>query len=270
MRRYKVGILGSGVISRTYLADIQAFYHALDVTACADLYVELASALAQEFGVPHAYTVEQLLADDEIDIIVNLTPPQMHVAVDRQILGAGKHLFSEKPFAPTLAEAKELLQLAAEKGVQVGCAPDTFLGSGLQSVRYYLDNGLIGKPFFVTANMTSAGVESWHPNPGAFYRAGAGPVMDMAPYYLSAIVCLLGPIESIAAFSAQPRARRGWCPAWTCWSTTRSPPRQTAAKNLWTPTWTIWPAPLMSTPSARCGSSRPGCRCCAAARRPWW
>ena len=208
MRRYKVGILGSGVISRTYLADIQAFYHALDVTACADLYVERASALAQEFGVPHAYTVEQLLADDEVDIIINLTPPQMHVAVDRQILGAGKHLFSEKPFAPTLAEAKELLQLAAEKGVQVGCAPDTFLGSGLQSVRYYLDNGLIGKPFFVTANMTSAGVESWHPNPGAFYRAGAGPVMDMAPYYLSAIVCLLGPIESIAAFSAQPRSER--------------------------------------------------------------
>ncbi len=211
MRRYTVGILGSGVISRTYLADIRSFYHQLQVTACADLLPERAEALAREFEVPHACTVEQLLRDPDVDIVVNLTPPQSHVEVDRQILEAGKHLFSEKPFAPTLAQAKEILALAAQKGLQVGCAPDTFLASGLQSVRYYLDNGLIGTPFFVTANMTSAGVESWHPNPGPFYREGAGPVMDMGPYYLSAIVSLLGPIQSIAAFSVQPtKERRVW------------------------------------------------------------
>lgn len=208
MRQYTVGILGSGVISRTYLADIRNFYHRLQVMACADLLLERAEALTREFEVPYAYTVEQLLRDPDIDIIVNLTPPQTHVEVDRQILEAGKHLFSEKPFAPTLAQAKEILALAEQKGLKVGCAPDTFLASGLQSVRYYLDNGLIGTPFFVTANMTSAGVESWHPNPGPFYRGGAGPVMDMGPYYLSAIVSLLGPIESIAAFSATPRAER--------------------------------------------------------------
>ena len=208
MRTYHVGILGSGVISRTYLADIQKFYHELQVTACADLDPGRAQALAGEFGVPKACTPEQLLGDDAIDIVVNLTPPQAHVAVDRQVIAAGKHLFSEKPFAPTLREAQELLDLAAQKGVQVGCAPDTFLASGLQSMRYYLDAGLIGRPFFVTANMTGAGVETWHPNPGPFYRQGAGPVMDMGPYYLSAIVALLGPIESIAAFSARPQAER--------------------------------------------------------------
>lgn len=208
MRRYKVGILGTGVISRTYLADIQAFYHSLEVAACADLLQERAQELAREFHIPRACTVEELLRSDEIDIVVNLTPPQAHVEISRQILEAGKNLFSEKPFAPSLAQAKELLALADRKGVQVGCAPDTFLGSGLQSVRYYLDAGLIGTPFFVTANMTSAGVENWHPDPAAFYREGAGPVMDMGPYYLSAIVSMLGPIESIAAFSATPRGVR--------------------------------------------------------------
>lgn len=208
MRRYKVGILGTGVISRTYLADIRAFYRPLEVVACADLLQERAQTLAKEFSVPRACTVEELLQSQDIDIIVNLTPPQAHVEIDRKILEAGKHLFSEKPFAPTLAQAKDLLELATRKGVQVGCAPDTFLASGLQSMRYYLDAGLIGKPFFVTANMTSAGVESWHPNPAPFYQQGAGPVMDMAPYYLSAIVSLLGPIQSIAAFSTQRSAER--------------------------------------------------------------
>lgn len=203
MRKYKIGIVGSGVISRTYIADIQKFYHDLEVCACADIDIRLAEKLAGEFGIPKAYVTEDLLKDEEIDIVINLTPPQFHVALDRQIIAAGKHLFSEKPFAPTLEQAREVLTLAAEKGVKVGSAPDTFLASGLQSMRYYLDAGLIGKPFFVTANMTTFGVETWHPNPVPFYQKGAGPLMDMAPYYLSAIVSLLGPIETIAAFAAQ-------------------------------------------------------------------
>lgn len=203
MRKYKVGIIGSGVISRTYIADIQNFYKELEIEACADVDLERAKKLAAEFGISKAYLTEALLKDEEIDIVLNLTPPQFHVEVDKQIIGAGKHLFSEKPFAPTLAQAQELLALAEEKGVRVGCAPDTFLASGLQSMRYYLDAGMIGKPFMVTANMTSFGAELWHPSPAAFYKKGAGPVMDMAPYYLSAIVTLLGPIESLAAFSNQ-------------------------------------------------------------------
>ena len=208
MRTYRIGILGCGVISRTYVSDIQVFYRRLQVAACADVLPASARKLADEFGIPKACTPEELLADGEIDIVVNLTPPQMHVELNRRIILAGKHLFSEKPFAQTVGEAEELVALAAEKGVRVGCAPDTFLASGLQSMRYYLDAGLIGKPFFVTANMTTFGAETWHPNPAPFYRRGSGPLYDMAPYYLSALVALLGPVETVGAFSARPHETR--------------------------------------------------------------
>jgi len=204
MHKHKVGIVGSGVISRTYLSDIKAFYQDLEVVACADISLALAQKLASEFNIPKAYVTEDLLNDPEIDIVINLTPPQFHVAVDRQIIRAGKHLFSEKPFAPTLQEGREILALAEEAGVRVGCAPDTFLASGLQSMRFYLDAGIIGKPFFVTANMTTFGVETWHPNPITYYKKGSGPIMEMAPYYFAAIVSLLGPIDSLLAFAAQP------------------------------------------------------------------
>lgn len=203
MRIFKVGILGSGVISRTYLADIKAFYKNLEIIACADIDVKLSQKLASEFGIKKAYTTEELLDDDEVEIVINLTPPQFHVELSKQIIMAGKHLFSEKPFAPNLKDAKEILDLADAKGVKVGCAPDTFLASGLQSLRYYLDANLIGKPFFVTANMTTFGVETWHPNPTTFYTKSSGPLFDMGPYYLSAIVSLLGSIESIAALDAK-------------------------------------------------------------------
>lgn len=204
----KVGILGCGNISSTYVSDIQRFYKDLQIVACANRSPEKAKALAAQFGIPKAYTPEELLQDPEVELVINLTPPQSHVQLNKQILSAGKHLFSEKPFAPTLEEAKEVAALAKEKGLLAACAPDTFLSSGLQSMRFYLDAGLIGKPFFVTANMTTFGVETWHPDPTAFYKKGAGPIMDMAPYYLSAIVSLLGPIESIASLSAQPSDTR--------------------------------------------------------------
>jgi predicted dehydrogenase len=203
LRIFKVGILGSGVISRTYLADIKAFYKNLEVIACADIDVELSQKLASEFDIKKACTPKELLNDDEVEIVINLTPPQFHVELGKQIITAGKHLFSEKPFAPSLKDAKEVLDLADAKGVKVGCAPDTFLASGLQSLRYYLDANLIGNPFFVTANMTTFGVETWHPNPAPFYMKNSGPLFDMGPYYLSAIVSLLGPIESIAALNAK-------------------------------------------------------------------
>lgn len=208
MRTYNVGIIGSGVISRTYIGDIRKFFSPLQVIACADINISAAQKLAAEFQIPRAYTTEGLLNDPDIDIVLNLTPPQCHLAVDRQIIAAGKHLFSEKPFAPTLREAQEILRLAAERGVKVGSAPDTFLSSGLQSVRYYLDSGIIGVPFFVTANMTTFGAETWHPNPAPFYQKGGGPLMDMAPYYLSAIIALLGPIQTIGAFGTSASQTR--------------------------------------------------------------
>lgn len=208
MRNFNVGIIGCGVISRTYAADILAFYHHLKLTACAASSLESARKLASEFGIPKACTVEELLADPEIEIVIDLTPPQLHEEINRKILSAGKHLFSEKPFAHSLHQTQELIELAREKNVKIGSAPDTFLASGLQSLRYYLDRGLIGKPFFVTANMTTFGVETWHPNPALFYKKGAGPVFDMGPYYISAIVSLLGPIESIYSVSARPTETR--------------------------------------------------------------
>ena len=208
MRTFNVGLLGCGVISRTYAADIRAFFPRLKLVACADVNLALAEKLAREFDIPKACLTEELLRDESVEIVVNLTPPQLHVALDERIIAAGKHLFSEKPFAPSVAEAEAVLARAKAAGVRVGCAPDTFLGSGLQSLRWYLDKGIIGRPFFVTANMTTFGYETWHPNVEPFYKKGAGPLYDMAPYYLSAIVALLGPIESIAAFSAQGLEKR--------------------------------------------------------------
>ena len=199
----KIGIIGCGYISRTYIADIKKFYRELEIAAVADMNLSAAEKSAEEFSLPKACSVEELLSDPEIQIVINLTPPQAHTTVNRQILNAGKHLFSEKPFAPTAAEAKEVLDLAAEKGLMVGSAPDTFLSSGLQSTRFYLDAGIIGKPFFVTANMTTFGVETWHPNPTAYYQNGAGPILDMGPYYVSAMIALFGPIESISALSTK-------------------------------------------------------------------
>ena len=121
------------------------------------MLLQAAEKLAEEFDIPRTYgSAEELLNDPEIDIVINLTPPQAHTAMNRKIIEAGKHLFSEKPFTQTVKDAEELLELADQRGVQVGCAPDAILSSGLQSVRYYLDAGLIGRPFFVTANMTTA------------------------------------------------------------------------------------------------------------------
>lgn len=208
MRRFEVGILGCGVISRTYLSDIKAFYPELHVLACADVSKDLAKKLADEFEIERAYTTDELLADKDVEIVVNLTPPRYHVELNKKIIEAGKHCFSEKPFAHSLKEAKEVLDLADKKGVKVGCAPDTFLASGLQSVRHYLDGGIIGTPFMVTANMMGFGAETWHPNPKFFYEEDCGPVFDMAPYYVSAIVSLLGPVEKIAGFGARPLKER--------------------------------------------------------------
>ncbi len=208
MHEHRSGILGCGVISRTYIADIRAFFPALRIAACADIYPAAAERCAGEFGIERACTPEELLNDPDVGIVVDLTPPQAHGEMNRRIVSAGKHLFSEKPFAPSLSEAREVLELARKNGVRVGSAPDTFLSSGLQSVRYYLDAGIIGRPFFVTANMTTFGSETWHPSPEAFYKKGAGPVMDMAPYYLSAMVSLLGPIRTISAMSTSADSTR--------------------------------------------------------------
>lgn len=201
MRNVNVGILGCGVISNTYIRDIKRFYPSLHLAACADVNVELAKSHAEKYQIPSGCSVEEMLAMEEVELVVNLTPPQFHMELNKKILQAGKHVFCEKPFAPTAAQARQVMDLADEKGLLVGSAPDTFLGSSLQTCRKILDDGWIGKPLYVTANMMSNGVETWHPAPANFYRQGSGPLYDMGPYYFTALAALLGPVKRVSAFS---------------------------------------------------------------------
>ena len=201
MRKVKVGIVGCGVISNTYISNIQSMFKWLEITACSALHLESAKETAGRYGIPKACTTEELLSDPEIEIVINLTIPLVHTEINKQILNAGKHLYCEKPFTLNLKDAKEILDLAKSKGLMVGAAPETFLGAGLQTCRKIIDDGWIGTPISATANMISHGPETWHASPEFYYKEGAGPMLDMGPYYLTAMVSLLGPISRTSCFS---------------------------------------------------------------------
>jgi predicted dehydrogenase len=201
-----VGIVGCGNIAPRY-ATWCPRYDTIDLTACADLDPARAEALAAEFGL-RAMSVDALLSDPAIDIIVNLTPPAAHAAVSLAIIGAGKHVYSEKPLALTVSDGERILAAAEQAGVRVGCAPDTFLGGGLQTCRSLIDAGAIGRPVAAAAFLAGHGPESWHPNPHFFYRRGAGPLYDVGPYYLTALVNLLGPIERVSGLARISFAER--------------------------------------------------------------
>jgi len=192
----KIGIIGCGNISGIYFKAGKTF-QILDIVACADLDLERAKAKAAEHGVPKACTVSELLADPEIQIVVNLTIPNAHYSVCKAALEAGKHVHVEKPLSITREEGRELLQIAQAKGLRVGAAPDTFLGGGLQTCRKLIDDGWIGEPIGATAFMLCHGHESWHPDPEFYYKLGGGPMFDMGPYYLTALISLLGPISRV-------------------------------------------------------------------------
>ncbi len=194
----RIGIIGCGNIAPAYLTAGQRF-EILEIVACADIIEERAKARAQEFNIPKACSVEELLADPDIEIVVNLTVPAVHAHVTRAILEAGKHAYSEKPLAVTREEGQQLLALAQEKGLRVGCAPDTFLGAGGQTCRKLIDDGWIGEPIGASAYMMSHGPENWHPDPAFFFQPGAGPLFDMGPYYLTALTNLLGPTAEVVA-----------------------------------------------------------------------
>lgn len=200
METVKIGIVGCGNISAAYLRTAH-FFPILEVVACADMLPERAQARAEEFGVPKACTVEELLADPEIQIVVNLTTPQAHTPVNLAALEAGKHVYTEKPLAVTREDGAKVIALAKEKGLRVGCAPGTFLGGGLQTCRKLIDDGVIGRPVGATAFMMSHGHESWHPDPAYYYKIGAGPMFDMGPYYLTALTTLLGPVKRLAGMA---------------------------------------------------------------------
>jgi len=190
----KIAIVGCGNISDTYLENCPTF--GLDIVACTDMDMSRAEAKAGQFGVA-ARPLNELFADSSIEIIVNLTPPSAHAELSRAALNVGKHVYSEKPLATNRTDGARLLKLAKRKGLRIGCAPDTFLGAGLQTCRKLLDDGAIGEPVAAVAFVTGRGMEMWHPNPDFFYQPGAGPMFDIGPYYLTALVSMLGPVRRL-------------------------------------------------------------------------
>ncbi len=189
-------MIGAGKISGIYLEN-GAVFDDVEIVACADILPERAEAQARAYGIPKAYVPEELLADPEVEVVLNLTVPVVHAEVSMAALEAGKHVYTEKPLAVSLEDGRRMLDLAAEKGLLIGCAPDTFLGGGLQTCRKVMDEGIIGEPVALTALMMTHGPEDWHPNPDFFYQPGAGPMFDMGPYYLTALTTLLGPIRRV-------------------------------------------------------------------------
>jgi len=198
MKPVKVGLVGSGFISGIYLENSKVF-NSFDVVACADLLIERAQGRAEGYGVPKVCSTEEIMVDSEIEIVLNLTTPDGHHKVAKQAIEAGKSVYNEKPLSIDLADGKELVDLAKENKVLIGGAPDTFLGGGIQTCRKIIDDGWIGKPVAVTAFMTCPGHESWHPDPEFYYKKGGGPMFDMGPYYLTALVNLVGPIRQVKA-----------------------------------------------------------------------
>ena len=202
----RVAIVGCGVISRTYAHTISQLGF-IELAACVDEDADRAGELATAFGA-RARSFDDVLHDPEIDAIVNLTPPLAHWAVSNACLDAGKTTFSEKPLGVEFAEGKALVQSASARGTALGCAPDTFLGGGLQTARAVIDRGDIGEPLAANAFMLGSGPESWHPNPTIFYQHGAGPLLDMGPYYLTTLIQLLGPARAVSASARISRRQR--------------------------------------------------------------
>jgi predicted dehydrogenase len=197
MDKVKVGIVGCGNISTVYFKNCSTF-DSLEVIACADLSMERAQAKADEFNISEACSVQDLIAHPDIELIINLTIPAAHADVCIQALEAGKHVYVEKPLAVTKEEGQRILDTASSQGLLVGSAPDTFLGSGIQTAIDLINKGEIGTPIGASAFMIGRGHEHWHPDPGFYYEAGGGPMFDMGPYYLTALTALLGPIRRIS------------------------------------------------------------------------
>ena len=203
----RVGVVGAGKISSQYSETLSRL-PSLAVTAVADLDPARAGALAARHDGARALPLADLYAADEVDLVLNLTTPAEHAAVALAGIAAGKHVYGEKPLAATSADGRAIADAAAVAGVRAACAPDTVLGTGVQTARAALDDGAIGAPHAATAFMTTPGHERWHPDPEFYYRPGGGPLLDMGPYYLTALVHLLGPVRRVVGMSSRPSAQR--------------------------------------------------------------
>lgn len=207
--KHKIGIIGCGNIAQVYLEDFQKSYsRQIEVVACADIILEKAVETAAKFQIARACTVEELVAIPEIEVVLNLTVPAVHCEINQKILRAGKHVYCEKPLALSMEEARATLDLAKELGLRVACAPDTFLGPALQTCRKLIDEGWIGKPIAASANIVGWGPETWHPNPQFFYQFGGGPLLDMGPYAVAALVMLFGPMEQMQCMASKSLKQR--------------------------------------------------------------
>jgi predicted dehydrogenase len=195
----RIGIVGCGNISGIYLANLTGIFgKRIKVTALTDLIPERAEQAAAEFKIPYIKKTDDLVNSPDVDIILNITEPYNHYGVALSAVKAGKHLYDEKPLCTKREEAQEVLKIAAEKKVRVGGAPDTFMGAGIQTCRKLIDDGWIGRPVAATAFMACHGHEHWHPGPAFYYQSGGGPMFDMGPYYLTALISLLGPIARVS------------------------------------------------------------------------
>lgn len=204
-RRHGIGVIGLGVISRRYL-DTLADVSGIRIVAVADLVHSRAEEVAQRIEGCRALSVEQLVADEAVDTVLNLTVPAAHAEVALAALGHGKNVYGEKPLAATVEEACAVLAAAGDAAV--GGAPDTVLGTGIQTARAAVEGGMIGRPLSAVATWISPGHEAWHPQPDFYYREGGGPLFDMGPYYLSTLVQLLGPVVAVQGASSRPRPTR--------------------------------------------------------------
>jgi predicted dehydrogenase len=202
-----VGVMGCGHVSDQYFLGCRRF-DVLHVIACADMEAERAEQKAAEHGVPRVHAPSELLADPDVDLVINLTPPLAHAETSLAIIRAGKHVWSEKPLAATLEDAARLIDAAREAGVRLGCAPDTFLGGALQTSIKLVEDGWVGKAVAATAMVSEPGYEHFHPNVQAFYSKGGGPALDLGPYYATALVALLGPVSRVTAFAQSPADER--------------------------------------------------------------
>lgn len=198
MEPIRVGIIGVGNVLNQYLDKI-GVHPDVKVVALADVNAEAVRKRAAEYAVPKALSPEELLADDEVELVLNLTPPKLHAPVTLQAIAAGKHVLSEKPFATSLEEAEQILDAAQKAGVKVGSAPTTFLGSGMQTSRKLIDDGWIGRPVAAFASFACRGYEHWHPNVDPFYSPGAGPMLDIGPYLITNLVNFFGPVKRVSA-----------------------------------------------------------------------
>jgi predicted dehydrogenase len=203
----RVGIVGAGVISAQYSASL-ARLPQLRVTAVSDLVAERAEALAAQHPGARALALTDLLEADDVDLVLVLTLPATHTDIALAAIAAGKHVYVEKPLALSVAEGRELLEAASAAGLRLGCAPDTVLGTGIQTARAAVDAGRIGTPHSATAFMTTPGHERWHPAPAFYYQPGGGPLLDMGPYHLTALVHLLGPVVRVTGAATRPSATR--------------------------------------------------------------